>query len=744
MLCFSGIQDENRLSHVDPEKDEGTKSEIEGKFQKILNILKTEDDKDGKEKLKDMIKDFYNQYCSLFDRYDHLTEALRRRWHAKQGKYSSSSSSDSGSDDSPKKNGTKFGKFENDFNNGTGNTKQELEIAYSLIRENEAVIYSTGEEERNAEDLRTNIQQLRHLNEALQLELEAKGGVFSTLKGQLESAEKEVAKLSQIQRATEEENNSLSSQILLLEDEIKQSQKTRVQETSELLVQIETIKEELMNKISEQQKTLEEKEKFAVLVKDLELKINFLSNLKGELEEQLRTKSQDTIQLHEEKEKLKVQNSELGEQASNIQDEENKLREEKAVQQRKISELQKLLTKGEDELIALQKKLYNVQNEATFQITALSEEVTHLLEEKEHLWSEKSLLEVQIERSKQESMEIVARLEYQNTELQNKIRDQDEKLKNQEDAFVKLSEEHKKLEVQFQNSEENPKTTERKIEEIKEQFQKDIDRLEENIEDLKRNLEMKGDEVSTLIENLRNNEVKLRLTSQKLRITEQLLAEKEDSHRSKEEKFQEEQKLLVERVATMTGTIETYRKAQLNTAKEISEKVNDTLTGIDSFSVKFEECYGHLESRICKVMNELDIATNWIRESNGETDHLKMEIANFIQQLKDKKEQELVLRAKVGELETTVLKGANEKDILAKIVKQGEEKMTELDKMIKERDEKLGDLETEMNKKDLGFLTLAEEKREAIKQLCILIDYHRNRCDDLISKLTRGRTQMAT
>ncbi|KAL2550967.1 COP1-interactive protein 1 [Forsythia ovata] len=733
-------------SHVDPEKEEelkGTKSEIEGKVQKILYILKTEDDKDGKEKLMDMIEDFHNHYQSLFDRYDHLTEALRRRVRAKQEKHSSSSSSDSDSDSdvSPKKKGTKNEKSDNNFKNRTPNIKQELEIAYSLITEKEASIYSTEEEKRNHEDLRTIMEQLKHEKEALQLELEAKRGAFSTLEGQLESAEKEVAKLSKIQMATEEENNSLSLQILQLKNEIKQSQKTRDQETSEFLIQIETLKEELakkssefiinvetlkeelVNKTFEQQKTLEEREHFAVRAKDIELKINSLSNLKDELEELLRMKSQDVIQLQEEKEKLKVQNSELDEQASNIQDEGNKLREEKAVQESKISELQKILTEREEKVNALQKKLYDVQNEASFQITDLSEEVNHLRQEKEQLQSEKTLLEMQIEGSKQESMESLAQLDNQNTKLQNKIIDQEEKLKEQEGTFFKLREVQEKLEVQFRISEEKLKTTE-KMEEIIEQFQKDVDlknhkvdQLEENMEDLKRDLEMKGDEVSTLVENLRTTEVKLRLTSQKLRITEQLLTEKEDNHRSKEEKSQEEQKLLKESVATMSGTIETYKKAQLNTAKEISEKVTDTLTGIDSFSVKFEEDYGHLKSRIHEIVNELEIATNWIKESNGEKHRLKKEIGNFIHQLKDEKERELLLRAKVRELETTMQKDENEKIILTKIVKQGEEKMTELEKMIKERDDKMGELETEMNKKEVGFLSLAEQKREAIKQL---------------------------
>lgn len=648
----------------------------------------------------------------------------------------------------------------------------------------------------------------------------------------------------------------------------------RVQEISEFLIQIESIKEELANKNSEQQRTLEEKESLVLQVKDLELELNSLHNIKSELEEQLRCKSQeisklqihietsngefgkktkeqqnqvkdlelelnslsnlkteleeklkskseDFIQLQQETEGLKVKTSEI-ERALKEKDDElfsikkqfedresdasaqimdltggisnlkeqlgilrtqkseadsilekrsgetsefllqierlkeelstktmdgQRILEEKEGLEIKIPELEKMLKERLDEVIALEKKTEDVQNEASTQIAALTKQVNHLQQHIDSLQLDKSQLEVLTQRGKQESMESLAQAENQRAELVEKIADKDRMLKEKEDAFIKLSEEHKNLKGEFQNCEENLKSAKKKIEEMTEQFHMDIDTknlkvddLEENIEDLKRDLEMKEDELATLVENVRNTEVKLRLTNQKLRITEQLLTEKEEDQRRKIEKLQQEQSVLEERIVSLSGKLATYKESQMKIVSEVTERVNETLTGFDTFSVKFEEDYGHLESRIYEIVNELKVAANWIKETTAGKNELKKEITNLVQQLKNEKEQELLLREKVGELEITLQKAEGEKEILKKTVTEQEEKLGELEKMVEERDEK-------MNEKEQGFLSLIEEKKMAIKQLCIWIDYHRNRYDDLkemVTKSISGRRQIAT
>ncbi|KAL6998209.1 hypothetical protein U1Q18_008335 [Sarracenia purpurea var. burkii] len=118
--------------------------------------------------------------------------------------------------------------------------------------------------------------------------------------------------------------------------------------------------------------------------------------------------------------------------------------------------------------------------------------------------------------------ESATRLENQNAELENKVVDQQRMVKEREDALNRLNENHKQLEVLFEDREANLKVAERKVEEIAEELRKTIetkdkkvDELEEKVEDLKRDLEMKEDELSALIENVRTTEVKLRLSNQR-------------------------------------------------------------------------------------------------------------------------------------------------------------------------------------------------------------------------------------
>ncbi|CAA2965748.1 leucine-rich repeat-containing DDB_G0290503 [Olea europaea subsp. europaea] len=648
---------------------------------------------------------------------------------------------------------------------------------------------------------------------------------------QIETIKEELANKKSEQQRTLGEKESLVLQVNDLElklntlhnikSELEEQLTCKNQEISKLQIQIETLKGEFGKNTEEQQKILEEIENFASRVKDLELELNSLSNLKTELEEKLKSKSEDFIQLQQETEGLQVKTTEMERaskekedelfrvkkqsedresevsaqimaltgEISNLQEQLDLLRTQKSDADSilgkrskeiseflimierlkeelssktmdgkrilgekegleiKISELEKALKERLDEVIALEKKTEDVQNEASTQIAALTVQVNHLQQHIDSLQLDKNQLEVLTQRSKQESMESLAQVKNQTAELIEKNADKARVLKEMEDEYIKLNEEHKNLKVLFQNCEENFKSAKKKIEEITEQFHKDIDtknqkvdELEENIEDLKRGLEMKEDELATLVENVRNTEVKLRLTNQKLRITEQLLTEKEDDQRRKVEKLRQEQSVLEERILSLSGTLATYKEGQMKIVSEVKKRVNETLTGFDTFSIKFEEDYGHLESRIYEIVNELEVAANWIKETTVGKDKLKNEITNLVQQLKNEKEQELLLRGKVGELEIKLQKAEGEKEILKKTVTEIEEKLGELEKNVEERDEK-------MNEKEQGFLSLIEEKKMAIKQLCIWIDYHRNRYDDLkemITKSTSGRRQIAT
>lgn len=429
------------------------------------------------------------------------------------------------------------------------------------------------------------------------------------------------------------------------------------------------------------------------------------------------------------------------------------LREENAQLQFKNSEMEKALIEKENEFFDLQKNFGDRESELSARIMSLTADVNNHREQlgnmSEKQQGEMSEILIQIENMKVE----LSKAENRNTELGNKIVEQERELQEQRDEFMKLDEEHKKLEVQFRDCQESLVLSEKKLEEISDQFREsmtsknqDIDQLEETIEDLKSELDMREDEISTLVENMRATEVKQRLSGQKLRITEQVLNEKEESHQKRTEKLQEEQNLLEQRIASLSGIVSIYKEAQVNMAAEISEKMNDTLMGIDTFSVKFEEDYGHLESRIYEIGNELKVVMNWITGNNAEKDQLKMEIASLVQQLKGEEGKVLLMREKIEEMETRLQNIEDERRSLTETMRQQEEKAKEMERMVECKDEKVRELERKMREKESGILSLSEEKREAIKQLCIWIDFHHGRYEDLkdmIFKRRGGRRRIA-
>ncbi|CAA0820458.1 COP1-interactive protein 1 [Striga hermonthica] len=241
--------------------------------------------------------------------------------------------------------------------------------------------------------------------------------------------------------------------------------------------------------------------------------------------------------------------------------------------------------------------------------------------------------------------------------------------------------------------------------EVTEAKNREINRLEENVEEVKTELEMKDDEISRLADNLRAIEISQRLTNRKLLVTEQLLGEKEESHRVRVEKFLEDHKLLEERISA-------YEEARAKTSTEISDKVNETLMGMDNLSAKFQEDYKHFESRVYDITNKLSVVLKCIDENNIEKDRMKNEISDLVGQLKEKEE-----------LETKLGSYGEERKNLTRALEEREEKMAEMERRMKEKDERI--------------LSMAEEKKEAIRQLCIWIDDHHQR-DRAAAMKTRG------
>ncbi|KAJ6341705.1 hypothetical protein OIU78_009789 [Salix suchowensis] len=657
-------------SLIDPEKDEQlkeTKTEIDDKVKRILK----------------------KQYHSLYGQYDDLKGELRDKVHGKDT--SSSSSSDSESDDSSKHKGSKKGRLESDYQKIIDGMKQKLEAANLELAELKSKLTATGEEKDALKmEHQTAMIKIREAEEIIRnLKLEVERSKESSI--HVEGLMDQVNVLQQQLETLHSQKAELGVQL-----------EKKTLEISEYLIQIENLKEEILSKTADQQRVQAEKESCTEQINDLELEVKALCN----------------------------QNTELGEQISTEIKEKELLGEEMVRLQEKILELEKTRAERDLEFSFLQERHSTGENEASAQIMALTELASNLQQELDSLRAEKNQTQSHFEKEREEFSEKLIELENQKSDFMSQIAEQQRMLDEEEEARKKLNEEHKQVEGWFQECKASLEVAERKVEDMAEEFRKNtgskdemVEQLEEMIEDLRRDLEVKGDEINTLVENVRNIEVTLRLSNQKLRITEQLLTEKEESSRKAEERHQQEQRVLKERAAILSGIITANKEAYHRMVADISEKVNSSLSGLDALAMKFEEDCNRYENCILVVSKEIRIAKNWFTETNNEKEKLRKEGGELAVQLQDTKERESALKEMVEQLEVKLRMEGAEKESLTKAISQLEKKAGALEKTLKEKDE--------------GISDLGEEKREAIRQLCVWIEYHRSRYDYLRETLSR-------
>ena len=397
-------------------------------------------------------------------------------------------------------------------------------------------------------------------------------------------------------------------------------------------------------KMSMAEKRMMDEKEGHIQVKDLELEVESLQNQKNELEELIKSKVCETNQLTEDKEGLHARNLEL----------------------------ERALTEKEDKLSALQKKYEIKENEASTQVMNLAQ--VNVLQDSDSLLNKKSQLEPQIEREKQGSSKRPSQVS-QNIKLKRKIADGQRIVKNS--TINKTNGEHRKAEVWLQKSRLFPQAAERKMEKLAEAFCKNLDD-------------------------------KNHLLYQRILLIERLHTENKDSYRMTQNRYEQEIRMLEEKVATY--------EAELRKISHKLETTNNALCGAEQVR-KFDEYNSNVVSRITNMLNKLQFAKDWVTVTNSEIKRLKHNESCFAAQLENKEEQEFILRTRVWKLEAQLSKEGGEKLNLMTAISQLEKKVRKLEKNIKEKDEELS--------------SLGEEKREAIRQLCLLIDYHRSRYDDL-------------
>ncbi|KAL9142768.1 hypothetical protein ABFS82_14G192700 [Erythranthe guttata] len=216
--------------YIDPDKANelnGDNTDIDGKVKRALNLLKEGDGNYSKGAVADLIHEFHRCYQSLYARYTHLVEELRKKAHG----HSDSSGSDT--DDSPMRRGK---------HNGKVVLKQELETALSEVADLKQKLAAVEDEKRVTEEsLELSRKKIDEMSEYFQEQIDAQNVVIHRLE---EDKEELLTELEMMKSTSQGKQPQIS-------------QKLRI--TEQLLGVKEESKVKRVDKLRQEQKLLEER-----------------------------------------------------------------------------------------------------------------------------------------------------------------------------------------------------------------------------------------------------------------------------------------------------------------------------------------------------------------------------------------------------------------------------------------------------------------------------------------------------
>ncbi|OIV92645.1 hypothetical protein TanjilG_17996 [Lupinus angustifolius] len=635
------------------------------------------------------------------------------------------------------------------------------------------------------------VKQLGAENTELELLLKETKRAVSVLKGKLKSNEdkaisKNVELMAQISKL-ELEAKSLRNQKGKMEEKLKRNRNEALtqkkdltekldsvckhnkeleaqlererEQVSQCLVQMEKLKEKLDEMTSIEHGLIKEKDFFLSRINDLELEMETRCSNQHDLEEQVRSAIHEISQLVDER---------------------------KALQDGKY-ELERAITQKKEEISAILSKHESDKNEAFKHAMALTEEVEIMKVELDTLQEQKSMLELQNEQRKNEYSESLAKMETRCSnqhDLEEKVRSviheisqlvverkalQDEKYeleramtqkreeisatlskhesdKNETSMYtMALTEEVESMRIELNTLQEQKSMLELQNKQRQHEYSESLAKMENLIAELEtkeetikkltgtieqisvenkeakiwskmnqRLIERKIEELAEKFK--RKMEDNIRLLHQRIHIAEQLNIENKDSCKKTKQRYEQENKTFQEKIAFYENELRTI-------------KVSDQ-GELDSAARKVEEHIDYVLTLVSKMLCEVQFAKDWIKKKNGEMKQLKDKVDRLTALLNDKEAKELLLREKLWELEASVSKEGGEKLNLVKAVNQLEKKVRKLEKNLKQRDEEL--------------VGLGEKKREAIRQLCILAEFHRESYNHLKGQITKTKINNRT
>ncbi|KAG5155649.1 hypothetical protein JHK82_013618 [Glycine max] len=714
-------------SLIDPENVEDlqrTKTDIENNISKILELIKNkshskEDDENHKHstsgtELVGLIEDLYKKQQSLYAIYDCVIEEFEKVVSRKRIKKVAMSSSDSDSEyfspeevDGIKRKSEKeyysvsyLGTLKQESDRGDCTdevpkieaTKFEEQLT-SLTKE----VESLSQQKKNLElQVESQTHEVKHLTlknielydqvSELELLLKREKGVVSDLQTQLNNSESQ-ANLAKSNVA------NLMAKINELELETKS---------------LQTQKNEMGEKIKcDKNEALTQREDLMEQLNAMQQRLDYIENEKRELEVEMES-----------------QREQISQHLIQIENVKDKLSEMRSVEHNMVEEKEGFLEKLKD--LELNLEIQNNQkNELEEKLRATSYEVKQLADENKALQDRNHELRTTMTQKGEEISIFMREHENHKNGASMEVMALKEKLNGMRLELDTMREQKNKLELQNERSQKEYAESLAKVETLNTNLATQIDDQAKTIERV--NEENKQAKIvysklkliqvtaerkmNELAEEFRRKmEDNIRLLHQRIHVAEQLNNENKYSCKVTKQRYEEENKNLGLKIAS-------YKEE-----KTTRVPIGFELVALNRLDLVVEKVEEHM-SRMARMRCEVEFVKDWMRERNGEVKEQRENVDCLRELLNKKEEQELVLRENVWKLEANVSKEGGEKLNLRKQVSQLEKKVGKLDKILKEKDEEL--------------ICLGEKKREAIRQLCFVVEFHRDRYNylkDMVAK----------
>ncbi|KAL6556433.1 hypothetical protein OROGR_005721 [Orobanche gracilis] len=704
--------------HIDPEKEEQmkwVKIELENQVKKVIKLTKNinhgnkERNLRNKSEAINLVEDFRKQYESLYCLYEDLREQVKKNVGTGYDTNSSSNwNSDSESYYSPggsytsrtniKSNSTSKDSDCSSDHNQEPHPTSDLEetILKDKLTSSSEVKYvfnidSRSEYGEAVKDLRVRADELENI-------ISQKAARIKDLEGHVESLNIEISMLCMERKELKDQMECKSDEAMQMKERISRLE-ARVLETEaenerilHLVKQFEDNEHKYLSRISE----------LAAHANDMQLELDVLRNQKIELEGRFLNETEKsssqvrglTGQIHSLKNELANvdrQKSEMKlelENKSRTESEclirlENMEKESSLNKQRLAEEKEGRLAEAHD-LESKIRSLISTNTEFEDQINKLSQEVTQ---------SRVKISELQEALTEKENILSTEGKKF--TDLENimstKTKSLEEEVENLKTELGIIANEKKHFLTEIETLRNDKSRLQMEVEKEKEEStisKSHVEKLSKsNFQVVERKVDEMADEFRKQLED------KYRILSRRIRVAEQLQVENKEWYRKTKETYEQQNKELKNRAER--------NEIELKNIKDMTFKANDVLDSLDSVALNFEECSANFLNRISKASCELKFAKHWAMRKNKAVLQVRDDLDCLLAQLDDKEAEVLVFREKV---------------------RKSENKIRELEKMVKEKED--------------AMLGLKEEKREAIRQLCVWIDYHRGRSDYYMKMLS--------